>query len=307
MSLTGAAIRILPPRVIRLLYRIRYGERLVGMTSLDEQRYYSECAAAVSGREGAIVDLGCWMCSTAISLARGVREAGAEGAAPANRIYAFDKFIWQEWMNRYLPVVSGDYSPGESFYEEARGRVVSYSSLIEVIQVDLTSYEWRGGPIKLLLVDAMKSWDLASAIVGSFYRQLREGSVLIHQDFKHYYTPWIHVIQYRLRDYFEPLFDVRNGGTLAFRTLQALPGDAAARAVEFAGLTEAEVASAIEHSTGLVSERGRPAIAAAHVMYFVHANRLPEARELLERYRTQGMRIRGELARARRDLTKAAG
>jgi hypothetical protein len=277
------------------------------MTSLDEQRYYSECAAAAAGREGTIVDLGCWMCSTAISLARGVRRAGAAGDPARDRICAFDNFIWQEWMNRYAPLVSGRYAPGDSFYDEARGRAAAYSDRIEVIQADLTAYEWRGGPIKILLVDAMKSWDLARAIVNSFYGDLSEGSVLIHQDFKHYYTPWIHIIQYRLRDYFDPAFDVNMGGTFAFRTLRAIPGGARASAVEFAGLMDEEVAHAIDYSTGLVGPRGRPPIAAAHVMYFVHANRLPEARGLLERYRARGLRVRGDLARADRECIRAGG
>ena len=49
------------------------------------------------------------------------------------------------------------------------------------------------GPIKILLVDAMKSSELAKAITMNFFPSLLEGVLLIHQDYKHYFTPWIHV------------------------------------------------------------------------------------------------------------------
>lgn len=271
---------------------------------MDEQRYYAKCGKAQSGVEGAIVDLGCWMCSTAISLARGISETTPVGDYAVEKIYAFDTFIWEEWMDRYLPIVSGNYVPGDNFFAEAQSRIASYSDMIELVQEDLTKYTWHGGPIKLLLVDAMKSWELSRAIVSSFYGSLFEGSILIHQDFKHYYTPWIHIVQYRLRDYFNPIYDVKNGGTVAFQTACSIPAHALASSVEFADLSDEEVEGAFQYSIGLVSEKGKPGVAASHVMYFVHTDRPKMAREIFDRYRAKGMHVKGDLAVARREMIK---
>ncbi len=307
MILERAANRVLPSRLVKVLYRLRYGDRLMGMTSLEEQRHYEECAIALSDVEGAIVDLGCWMCSTTIALARGVRKAQAVGNCAKDKIFAFDIFVWEEWMNKYLPLVAGDYSPGDDFLPEARDRIAAYSDIVELARENLATYFWRGGPIKLLLVDAMKSWDLAGAIVRSFYGSLSEGSFVIHQDFKHYYTPWVHIIQYRLRDHFSPAFEVSNGGTVTFETTREISAGAAASAVEFEDVSDEEIDMAMRYSTSLVGKKGRSDIAGAHVMYFVHMNRPQKAREILDSYLAQGMRVSRDLALARRETVKAGG
>ena len=46
----------------------------IGMTSKTEQEFYRKCTRELSHLDGAIVDLGCWMGSTTISLAQGIRE-----------------------------------------------------------------------------------------------------------------------------------------------------------------------------------------------------------------------------------------
>ncbi len=307
MILERAAKRVLPYRLIKVLYRLRYGDRLIGMTSLEEQRHYEECARALSGVEGAIVDLGCWMCSTTIALARGLRKAQAAGNCAKGKIFAFDIFVWEEWMNKYLPLVAGNYSPGDDFLPEAKDRIAGYSDIVELVQEDLATYFWREGSIRLLLVDAMKSWDLAGAIVRSFYGPLSKGSIVIHQDFKHYYTPWIHIIQYRLRDNFSPVFEVANGGTVTFETTREISARAAASAAEFGDVSDEEIEMAMRYSTSLVGKKGRPDIAAAHVMYFVHKNRPRKAREILDSYLAQGMNVSRDLALARREVIGASG
>jgi hypothetical protein len=44
--------------------------------------------------KGEIIDLGCWLGSTTISLASGLRELNDPG-----KVYAFDWFIWEPWMD----------------------------------------------------------------------------------------------------------------------------------------------------------------------------------------------------------------
>jgi hypothetical protein len=86
------------------------------MTTPEEQEFFRESARAVAREDGAIVDLGCWMGSTTIALARGVMNSGAGGRKePRNRIHAFDVFVWEAWMEANLNDVSCDYQPGDSF------------------------------------------------------------------------------------------------------------------------------------------------------------------------------------------------
>jgi len=288
--------RYSPPRLLRLLYYRARGQ-LIGMTSLAEQRFYTDCAMRLSAVEGAVVDVGCWLCSTAISLAEGLRQSktGSHHSA-TSKVYAFDRFVWEAWMDKYLTLVSGCYSQGDSFLPEARQRIEDYSDVIELIEEDLTTYIWHHGPIKLLLVDAMKNFELAKSIAHSFYPSLSKGSVLIHQDFKHYYTPWIHIIQYRLRDYFCPFQNVAKTGTMAFETFREIPAGAMTSALEFASVSDAELEEAMKYSNSFVGGFGKRAIAASHVMYFIHVGRFEKAREVFGKYRAQGVSVKGDFA-----------
>src|SRR5687767_14496237 len=156
------------------------------MVSSDEIAFFRECASRYVGKEGAIVDLGCWLGSTSIALAEGILSHASVADNQAGKVLAFDTFIWDDWMPENLPY--GRYQPGESFLPEARRLVRDHGGgRIELIQADLAHYEWKEGPIKLLLVDAMKNEDMASRIPRAFYPSLIPGGLLIHQDFKHYY------------------------------------------------------------------------------------------------------------------------
>jgi hypothetical protein len=113
---------------------------LMGMTSKGEQQFYTECADKLSDMDGAIVDLGCWMCSTAISLAKGIHRKQSERFGETHKVYAIDRFIWEAWMNSRLPEVWCDYQPGDSFLPEVRRRISAYQHVIELVQADLTDY-----------------------------------------------------------------------------------------------------------------------------------------------------------------------
>jgi hypothetical protein len=271
------------------------------MTTPLEQKYYQDCVIDVASMNGAIVDLGCWLCSTTIPLAKGLLSITDNTLADGEKIYAFDLFIWENWMDPYMSGLYGIYRPGDSFLPEARKRVENMASVIELIPEDLTSYSWDGGPIRLLLVDAMKSNVLARAITLSFFTSLIEGSLLIHQDFKHFYTSWIHILQYRLRDCFSFDSDVPGSGTVSFRTIQRVSLDRAREAS--LGILEAneyEVQEAFGYSLGLVKEEsGRSAIAAAHVMHYVHCSQVQLARQTITAYNHISHPIQGDFQLAR--------
>lgn len=256
-----------------------------GMVSPDEMAFFRESAARYVGKEGAIVDLGCWLGSTSIALAQGILSRGSQADNRTEKVLGFDRFVWEEWMPAHIPY--GLYHPGESFLPEARRVARDYGGdRIKLIQADLTLYEWKEGPIKILLVDAMKNESIASQITTSFFPNLITGGLLIHQDFKHYYTTWIHVIQYRLRRHFRLDRSVSGSGTAAFEVIAPIPKEAVDRATDLVNIPDDEVDASFRHSLDLVGSGDCVNVAAAHVMQYVRLGRKDRAFAALETYRS---------------------
>lgn len=273
----------------------------IGMISSEEIAFYCESAARYVGKEGAIVDLGCWLGSTSIALARGLLSHGSKADHHDEKVFGFDRFEWEEWMPARIPYCQ--YEPGESFLPEARRVVREYGGgRVELIQADLSHYQWDGGPIKILLVDAMKSEDLTTQIARNFFPSLTPGSLLIHQDFKHYFTSWIHLFQYRLREYFHFYRSVPVG-TVAFTVVAPIPREAVNQATDFTTALDDEIDSAFRHSLDLVGPEERVNIAAAHVMYYFHAKRKDRASRTVEIYQPLGMLDKGEFPKALEHLS----
>jgi hypothetical protein len=275
-----------------------------GMITSDEIAFFHESAARYVGREGAIVDLGCWLGSTSIALAQGIL-GHSPSADNREKVLGFDIFVWEEWMPAHVPYCL--YHSGDSFLPEARRVVRDYGGGgVELIQADLALYEWRAGPIKILLVDAMKTETLTRQIARNFYPSFITGSLLIHQDFKHFFTTWIHVLQYRLRRYFRLYRSVLRTGTAAFEVLAPIPREAIDRATDFARITDDEIDASFRHSLDLVEPGDCVNIAAAHVMHYVHLGRTDRASETLEIYRSLGMSDKGEFPKVLNCLNKTA-
>jgi hypothetical protein len=255
------------------------------MVSTDEIAFFRECASRSVGKEGAIVDLGCWLGSTSIALAQGIVNHASAAGHQTEKVLGFDTFVWADWMPAHIPF--GLYQPGESFLPEAR-RIVRDrgGGRVELIQADLAHYVWNRGPIKLLLVDAMKNEETASRIASAFYPSLMTGGLVIHQDFKHYYTSWIHVIQYRLRQYFRLDGSVRRSGTAAFEVVAPIPKEAVDHATKLTVIADEEIDASFRHSLDLVGPDDCVNVAAAHVMQYVHLGRKDRALATLETYRS---------------------
>jgi hypothetical protein len=264
-----------------------------GMIMSDEIAFFKESAARYVGREGAIVDLGCWLGSTSIALAQGILSRSFSGSNPQEKVLGFDRFVWEEWMPAHIPYCL--YHSEESFLPEARRVVRDHGrNVVELIRADLALYEWTAGPIKILLVDAMKSEKLARQIARNFYPSLVTGSLLIHQDFKHFYTSWIHILQYRLRQYFRLYRSIVGTGTAAFEVLAPIPSEVVDRATDFTRIPEDQIEASFRYSLDLVGSDGYVNVAAAHVMQYFHLGRQDRASETLETYRSLGMSEKGE-------------
>jgi hypothetical protein len=241
------------------------------------------------------------MGSTTISLAKGLMKNDKREHCS---IYAFDQFIWEEWMNPYVNMVKKSYISGESFLEEVQWRIRKYSKIVNLVEMDLSDYRWEHGSIDILLVDAMKNWELTKSIASSFFPYITENGLLIHQDYKHFYTPWIHILQYRLRECFEIRDDVPGGATVAFNCIRCPGKQELSSAVNFKDISIDEVRSAFDYSIGLVNPDQQSTIAAAHIMYFVHACDRDRSRQLLEEYSTRRLPVTPDFEQVSSEVAK---
>jgi hypothetical protein len=263
--------------------------RLHGMTSISERAYLYWYARHMFARQGAIVDLGCWLGSTTAALALGLERNVSEGPGP-KRIDAYDRFIWHPTMPPPGDTeVKRAFHDGESFLDEFKSRTRRWTHLISAHPGDLAQAAWDGGSIEFLVIDAMKSWELTSAIIGQFYPALIPGrSLILHQDFAHWFTPWIHLTQYRLRDYFAMEYVVPRSTSVVFRLVQRIPEAMISEIRSSDGSFKSdEIRAAFDYSMSLVPSDKRPNVAAAKVMYFVHSGQMQEARNELAECRRQ--------------------
>jgi hypothetical protein len=272
--------------------------RRLGMTSTTEQAYFRWYAQHIYTGHGQIVDLGCWLGSTTISLAMGLVENRHPGAA-LRKIHAYDNFVWNPAYDGGVAAtpLEGRYQAGQSFLEEFRSRIAPWQARIEVHPADLRHIGPEDGEIEFLLIDAMKSWDLANAIAGNFFPALIPGSsFILHQDFAHCYTPWIHLIHYRFRDYFEPVYDIPLSSSVVFKLRKTIPKELLTSSYQPGSFTTDEIQSAFDYSLGIVCKEKRPNVAAAKVMHFIRLGDRFRAQRELEKCRSQGLSFSSDLS-----------
>jgi hypothetical protein len=263
---------------------------LLGATSPEERAFchwYARCA--YQGR-GAIVDLGSWLGSATLPLATGMTRRPR--GAPTTRIQAYDRFVWEEWMSEFASAANAPlpYRPGDDFRPTLEHRLGPHLAVVDVHTADLCRERWTGEPIELVMVDAMKSWDLAGNILREWLTAVVPHGVILHQDFAHYYTPWIHLMGYRLREHFDLYYDIPHSCGVAFRLRRPF-GE-----IDVAGLTTPdtyepdEVTAAFEYSRSLVRADKHANITAAEAMFYVYTDDLERAQTVMLHARNRGLR-----------------
>lgn len=282
---------------IYMRFKRVYTGELLGMTTKSEQEYIAAYGEKLYTGEGEIVDLGCWLGSTTISLASGLKKNPAFTGSK-RKIFAYDTFTWYESMNE--PVAGtdlvGKFAAGDSFLETYKQRTSEHASHIEIRAGDLTTIGWRGGDIEFLLVDAMKSWELANSIVRDFYPHLIPGkSLVLQQDFAHYFTVWIHLIHWKLRDYFAFEADVPYSSSVVFRNTKTIPVDLLNKKYSFSDFSDQDVKDAIKYSLSFTCADKRTNILAAGVMAHIHNQRYANAQNALKEIAADGAKFEGDL------------
>lgn len=280
---------------------------LLGMTSSTEQAYLGRYGENSYTGVGDVVDLGCWLGSTTIPLTRGLLR-NPTFAGSGKKVYAYDLFVWFDWMNSSVAGTDlyGKYGEGDSFVDEFEKRTAAFADSIEICAGDLKSIGWQGGGIEFLLIDAMKNFELAGSIVKDFYPHLTEGNSLVfHQDFAHYFTPWIHLIQWRFRDYFEFVEEVPSSTSVVFKCTRSIPQSDCEQELLFTTFTQTDVDAAFDYSMGLVYAEKLSNVAAAKVMWYMHQSEHVKARSVFDELISRGIEIENDMFIVQKLLAEA--
>ncbi|HYY13208.1 MAG TPA: hypothetical protein VE758_02115 [Chthoniobacterales bacterium] len=296
-----------PRRYFALRAKRKRKARAFGMTSWHEQDWLRTYAARTYHGRGAIVDLGCFLGATTIALAEGLtlNPRPPSGAV----IHAYDLFSWGKGFELWAKgkEVEGQIPLGGSFRPEFLKRIARWRDYIVVHEEDLARAQWQNGPIEFLLIDAMKTAETASAITHAFFPDVIPATGYVaHQDFAHAYTPWIHLIAYRLRDYFSLTADVPSSGTMVFRCERQLPLAAVDMDVLFSTCSTSELEAAFDYSLGLVRDEKKGNIIAAKAMAYRERGQIVRAREILAATGDSTPSLAGELEQIKRLIAAEA-
>jgi hypothetical protein len=190
------------------------------MLSKAERRLLYWLARDYAGAEAAIVDAGCFLGGSTAALLAGVRDRGDPAALPMESydLFRIEEFTIPKFFDRTARV-------GESFRPRYDAHLERFDLPHIVHEGDITELGWSGGPIDVLFLDVLKSWEINDAILRDFFPSLVPGrSVIVHQDYGWGDTPWIPISVELMRDSLV-LVDWMEWGSHVFFVERELPRD----------------------------------------------------------------------------------
>lgn len=173
------------------------------MLSYDERLVLHWATRAGNPSGDAVVDAGCFLGGSTVSLAGGVlaRESGR-----ISPVHVYDLFEFaEEWERTWVPdgFRFGLREPTRDIFEHHVRRV---RPLLHLHPGDIRHARWTDGPVGVLFVDIAKAWDTGDAVWREFFPALVPGeSLVIQQDLVHWGHPWCAIIMELLADHFELL------------------------------------------------------------------------------------------------------
>ena len=199
------------------------------MLSRFERKLLYVLARDFAGDDAAIVDAGCFLGGSTAALLAGVRDRAEAWAGPP--VESYDLFRVEAFT---IPKFFRDQpvSVGESFRPRFDAHVARFDVPHVVHEGDITKIGWSGGPIDILFLDVLKSWDINDAVLRDFFPSLVPGrSIIVHQDYGWAGTPWIPISVELMRDSLV-LVDWMEWGTHLFFVERDLPTDVIAKGVK---------------------------------------------------------------------------
>lgn len=201
------------------------------MLMRTEQQLLYSLARDYFRNEGVIVDAGCFLGGSTLSLASGLRANPRFQAAPRrNVIHTYDLFAVEPWtIGIYFPEGTPHATSFEPLFRE---NIAAFADLVAVHSGDVKQASVPAEPIEILFIDLAKHWETSDHVVRAFFPRLVPGrSIIVQQDYLyHVWTGWLPVTMEYFSEYFE-LLDHTEHNSVVFRYAKAAPPDAFCRDV----------------------------------------------------------------------------
>lgn len=219
----------------------RYPVSVPTMLSSEERHYLYWLGKSVWSGDGVVVEIGPWLGGSTICLGAGMADSGHDAQG---KLKVFDNFVWRDFMcqRASLPLRAGEsFKPYfEDFTRNYRNIIQSYVSALpdESIEGDHEAASKRFSeenriptldcqfqePIEIMFIDGAKSWRGIRHLLLVFCQNfISKRTLLVCQDYKYWGTYWIPLMMIKLKEYMEPVHNVRNGTTVAFRLVAEIP------------------------------------------------------------------------------------
>src|ERR671937_2532176 len=197
------------------------------LSKMERRVLYSLARDSATG-DAAIVDAGCFLGGSTAALLAGVRDRREPWSGPP--VESYDLFRVEAFT---IPKFFRDSNVGvgESFRPRFDAHVARFDVPHVVHEGDITKIGWSGGPIDVLFLDVLKSWEINDAVLRDFFPSLVPGrSVIVHQDYGWGDTPWIPITVELMRDSLV-LIDWMEWGSHVFFVERELPAEVLSQGV----------------------------------------------------------------------------
>ena len=129
----------------------------------------------------------------------------------------------------------------------------------------------------------MKNIRITNNVAQQFYPYLIENSYVFHQDFCHFFEPWIHILQYRLKEFFRPVLHVEDSPSFVFQLTKKIPHDLKLAKINLETINIEEINDAFAYSLSLVDEEpARQNIYAAKIYCMFACSYFNEGKDCLK-------------------------
>jgi hypothetical protein len=194
------------------------------MLGKEERILPAYLASKISGHDGAVVELGCYLGGSTAAILEGL---GGLRADINPQVHSYDLFRANDYMLDHSLKNFGILS-GDSFEGVFRSLLGDRIRHVAIHPGDILQAEWTGGEIKLLYVDMLWSWETNAHVMKTFYPHLGPGSWLIHQDYVYSAYPWLPItMEWLVSEGYFTFQYFAEYSTVAFRCEKSL-GDPAA-------------------------------------------------------------------------------
>jgi hypothetical protein len=194
------------------------------MLSKSERKLLYSLARDYAEGDNAIVDAGCFLGGSTAALLAGIRDRGRRWTGPP--LESYDLFRVDDYMVPKFFSADQSLPLGDSFRPRFDTHIARFDLPHVVHEGDITSIGWSGGPIEILFLDLLKSWEINDAVLRDFFPSLVPGrSVIVHQDYGWGGHQWIPITVELLRDSLV-LVDRMEWGSHVFFVKTELPSKA---------------------------------------------------------------------------------